>query len=106
MLVVPRGEVLTVEVKIPPQDIDQVHIGQKAVLRFSAFNQRTTPELDGELTRLSADVKIRRRVPIHCAAERAQATSRDACRDFHPDKPAYGSHISDQALARPDHAGV
>jgi HlyD family secretion protein len=36
-----------VEVKIAPQDIDQVHLGQKAVLRFSAFNQRTTPELDG-----------------------------------------------------------
>jgi membrane fusion protein, type I secretion system len=56
MLIVPKGEVLTVEVKIAPQDIDQVHLGQKAVLRFSAFNQRTTPELDGEVTRVSADV--------------------------------------------------
>ena len=56
MLIVPRGEVLTVEVKIAPQDIDQVHLGQKAVLRFSAFNQRTTPELDGEVSRVSADI--------------------------------------------------
>ena len=56
MLIVPKGETLTVEVKIAPQDIDQVHLGQKAVLRFSAFNQRTTPELDGKVVRVSADV--------------------------------------------------
>ena len=56
MLIVPKGEVLTVEVKVAPQDIDQVHLGQKSVLRFSAFNQRTTPELDGEVTRVSADI--------------------------------------------------
>ena len=31
-------------------------MGQKAVLRFSAFNQRTTPELNGEVSRVSADV--------------------------------------------------
>ena len=56
MLIVPKGEALTVEAKIAPQDIDQVHLGQKAVLRFSAFNQRTTPELDGEVSRVSADI--------------------------------------------------
>jgi HlyD family secretion protein len=56
MLVVPKDERLMVEVKIAPQDIDQVRLGQKAVLRFSAFNLRTTPELDGEVTRVSADV--------------------------------------------------
>lgn len=56
MLIVPEADALTVEAKIPPQDIDQVRIGQKAVLRFSAFNQRTTPELSGEVSRVSADV--------------------------------------------------
>jgi HlyD family secretion protein len=56
MLIVPKDEALMVEVKIAPHDIDQVHLGQKAVLRFSAFNQRTTPELDGEVTRVSADI--------------------------------------------------
>src|SRR5215207_584811 len=55
MLIVPIADVLTVEVKIAPQDIDQVRVGQKAVLRFPAFNQRTTPELSGEVTRVSAD---------------------------------------------------
>src|SRR4051795_7937921 len=56
MLIVPEADALTVEAKIQPQDIDQVRIGQKAVLRFSAFNQRTTPELKGEVSRVSADV--------------------------------------------------
>ncbi len=56
MLIVPESEALTVEAKIQPQDIDQVSFGQKALLRFSAFNQRTTPELIGTVTRISADV--------------------------------------------------
>src|SRR5215213_2384005 len=47
MLIVPEADALTVESKVAPQDIDQLHLGQKAVLRFSAFNQRTTPELTG-----------------------------------------------------------
>jgi len=56
MLIVPKADALTVEARIQPQDIDQVRLGQKAVLRFSAFNQRTTPELTGEVSRVSADV--------------------------------------------------
>jgi HlyD family secretion protein len=56
MLIVPESDALDVEAKIQPQDIDQVRIGQSAVLRFSAFNQRTTPELNGEVIRVSADV--------------------------------------------------
>jgi HlyD family secretion protein len=56
MLIVPDGDSLTVEAKIPPQEIDQVHMGQRAVLRFAAFNQRTTPELNGEVMRIGADV--------------------------------------------------
>jgi HlyD family secretion protein len=56
MLVVPEADALSVEAKIWPQDIDQLHLGQAAGLRFSAFNQRTTPEINGEITRISADV--------------------------------------------------
>jgi len=33
-----------------------VHVGQTATLRFSAFNQRLTPEVDGQVTSVSADV--------------------------------------------------
>jgi HlyD family secretion protein len=56
MLIVPEGDDLAVEVKIPPQEIDQVRVGQKAMLRFTAFNQRTTPELEGVVTFVSADL--------------------------------------------------
>jgi multidrug efflux pump subunit AcrA (membrane-fusion protein) len=35
-------------------DVDQVFVGQPAKLRFSAFNQRTTPELKGEIAYVSA----------------------------------------------------
>jgi HlyD family secretion protein len=56
MLIVPDGDVLTVEARIAPQDIDQVRIGQAAVLRLSAFDQRTTPEILGEVSRISADL--------------------------------------------------
>ena len=56
MLIVPAADALEVEAKIQPQGIDQVRIGQPAVLRFTAFNQRTTPELSGEVSLRSADV--------------------------------------------------
>ena len=56
MLIVPQTDTLQVEAKIPPQEIDQVRIGQPAVLRFVAFSQRTTPELIGTVVRISADV--------------------------------------------------
>ncbi len=56
MLIVPDADKLQVEAKVHPQDIDQVQIGQPAVLRFSAFNIRTTPEINGTITRVSADI--------------------------------------------------
>jgi membrane fusion protein, type I secretion system len=56
MLIVPETDELTVEVKLPPQNIDQLLVGQPAVLRFSAFNQRTTPEINGIVVRISGDI--------------------------------------------------
>lgn len=55
MLIVPDADSLTVEVRVPPQDIDQLYLGQSASLRFTAFNQRTTPEVEGRLSLISAD---------------------------------------------------
>ena len=54
-------DALSVEAKVSPQDIDQLHLGQSAGLRFSAFNQRTTPELTGTISRISADVSADQR---------------------------------------------
>jgi len=55
MLIVPETDTLMVEVKVDPKDIDHVKLGQPVVLRFSAFNTRTTPELNGRVTRIAAD---------------------------------------------------
>jgi HlyD family secretion protein len=56
MSIVPSQDVLSVEARVATSDIDQVHIGQKATLRFPAFNQRTTPEVHGTVTRIGADL--------------------------------------------------
>lgn len=55
MLVVPSSEALSVEVRFATTDIDQVKIGRQGTLRFTAFNQRTTPEVKAVVTRISAD---------------------------------------------------
>lgn len=52
---VPDDDRMVVEATISPVDIDQVRVGQKAMLRFSAFSARTTPELSGTVTHVSAD---------------------------------------------------
>jgi HlyD family secretion protein len=56
MLIVPDADSLTVEAKVDPKDIEQVQLKQKAVLRFPAFNAATTPEMNGEVSRISADI--------------------------------------------------
>jgi HlyD family secretion protein len=61
MSIVPQTADLTVEARVAPQDIDQLRIGQRAMLRFSAFNQRTTPEINGTLKRVSADITTDKR---------------------------------------------
>ncbi len=61
MLIVPDADALRVEAKVQPQDIDQIRLGQNAVLRFSAFNQRSTPELTGTITFISPDVSTDQR---------------------------------------------
>lgn len=56
MLIVPEGEALSIEVRISPNDINQIHIDQDVRLRFTSFNRRTTPELKGKIVYVSADV--------------------------------------------------
>jgi HlyD family secretion protein len=56
MLIVPQADDLIVEVRVDPQKIDQLQLGRPATLRFPGFNQRTTPELNGRVTRIAADV--------------------------------------------------
>ena len=76
MLIVPDDDSLIVEARVPPQEIDQVHVGQHVTLRFATFNQQTTPQLAGEVVHIGADVSqddkasapyysVRIRVPEH-----------------------------------------
>jgi HlyD family secretion protein len=61
MLIVPQADDLSVEAKVPPQEIDQLRIGQPTGLRFSAFNQGTTPEISGTVSHISADISADQR---------------------------------------------
>ena len=56
MYVVPQDQPLIVSAKVDSIHIDQVHVGQSATLRFTAFNQRLTPEVTGQVIAVSADV--------------------------------------------------
>lgn len=55
MFIVPQDSPLIISSRIETVHIDQVHVGQDATLRFSTFDQRTTPEIDGVVTKVSAD---------------------------------------------------
>jgi HlyD family secretion protein len=61
MLIVPTADNLIVEAKIAPSDIDQLQLNQPAGLRFSAFSQRTTPEINGRVSRIGADATVDQR---------------------------------------------
>ncbi|MCY4099991.1 MAG: HlyD family type I secretion periplasmic adaptor subunit [Rhodobacteraceae bacterium] len=54
--IVPADAQLVVLAQVPTIDIDQVFIGQQAILRFSAFPARETPEFFGHVKLISADV--------------------------------------------------
>ncbi|WP_043529862.1 HlyD family type I secretion periplasmic adaptor subunit [Litchfieldella xinjiangensis] len=55
MDIVPSGDGFVVEARVPDRDIDNIYLGQPAEIRFSAFNQRMSNVIDGEVTHVSAD---------------------------------------------------
>ena len=56
LYVIPQDQPLIVSARVDAIHIDQIHIGQTATLRFSAFNQRLTPEVEGQVISVSADI--------------------------------------------------
>ena len=119
MMVVPRADDLSVEAKVNPQDIDKLQIGQKTLLRLSAFNQRTTPELNGVVTRL----RRRHHRPAHrpellhhprlAAAGRSRPPRRQrqdhpghAGGSLRPDRRPHHVLLFDEAVQRPADALV
>ncbi len=112
MLIVPDADSLVVEVKIAPRDVDQVYVGQTATMRFAAFNQKTTPEIDGEVSLVSADITQDRRagtsyymwrVPAEAGGTGetriGQAVARHAGRGLHQDAGSDRAILPAQAAA-------
>lgn len=58
MLIVPTDDVLVAESRVSPTDVDQLQLGQQAVVQLGAFNQRTTPKLNGRVVHISPDVSV------------------------------------------------
>jgi HlyD family secretion protein len=56
LLIVPQNDKLVVEANVAPENIESLHVGQPAFLRFTAFNAATTPELVGRVSRVSGDI--------------------------------------------------
>ena len=56
MIIIPDADQLIVEARVTPQDRDQLLLNQPTRVRFSSFNQRTTPEVLATLFRISGDV--------------------------------------------------
>ncbi len=80
MVVIPKGDTLTVEMRIAPQDIDQVRIGQLANLRFTSFNQRTTPETSGTVKSISGDITTEERTGLSYYTVRVGMNAQEVAR--------------------------
>ncbi|CAN7196773.1 HlyD family type I secretion periplasmic adaptor subunit [Agrobacterium genomosp. 3 str. CIP 111-78] len=58
MLVVPEKDDLAIEADILPRDIDQIYVGQPVTIRFTAFNQSTTPDVVAEVAVVAPDLQM------------------------------------------------
>lgn len=55
MMIVPQGDDLVLQAQVAPNDINHVHVGQPAHVRFTSFNARVTPEIFAEVSQVAAD---------------------------------------------------
>ena len=74
MEIVPQGEPLLVEARVPVELADKVHPGLPVELMFSAFSQSTTPRVAGEVTLVSADRQVDERTNEPYYTLRAQVS--------------------------------
>lgn len=56
--IIPQDEQFVIEANVEPQFIDELYPKQPTTVRFSAFNQRSTPELNGTIEGISANVVV------------------------------------------------
>lgn len=55
MMIVPQGDDLVLQAQVAPNDIDHVHLGQPASVKFNAFNSRVQNDIAAEVTQVAAD---------------------------------------------------
>jgi HlyD family secretion protein len=55
LYLIPQDRPLVIAARVDPIHIDQIFVGQTVTLRFSALDQRQTPELFGTVKQVSAD---------------------------------------------------
>jgi HlyD family secretion protein len=65
LYLIPQDRPLVIAAQVQPFHIDQIRVGQPVNLVFSAFPSRTTPELTGHITGVSADALTDQRTQMH-----------------------------------------
>ena len=92
MLIVPENDNLVVDAMVVPTSIDDVHPGQHVSIRFPAFDVACTPECEGTVQRVSADlIKDEARQLSYFIARAALDNQKDClngARDLQPGMPA------------------
>jgi HlyD family secretion protein/epimerase transport system membrane fusion protein len=56
--VVPNGTSMVLFARVRPNDIAEVRVGMPARITLTAYNPRTTPQIDGQVTLVSADATV------------------------------------------------
>ncbi len=56
--IIPQGQEMEFEVNVEPQNIDEIYVGQDVSIMFSAFNARTTPQLNGTVENVSINTSV------------------------------------------------
>jgi HlyD family secretion protein len=88
MLIVPKGDNLVIQAQVSPQDIEQIHVGQNAIVRFPALHDRFTPEIDADVVTVAADTsQTDRNTPPYYPVRLALSSSNLAKLGVHQLKP-------------------
>lgn len=82
--IVPSGAQLMIEAHIRPEDVSNVHVGQSARVKFTAFKYRNTSMVSGKVTYVSGDRLMDRQtgLPYYSVMILADADSMKAVADF------------------------
>ncbi len=77
---VPADDTLIIEARVRTADIDDVYEGLRADVQLTAFSQRTTPRLSGELTYVAADALVDERTGLPYYTANVSVTDEEVAR--------------------------